>query len=320
MRFILRNRNLWTALILGLVLALAPSCLAEDPPVDRYEQIFDPSQDSGHLVARFLKLTTRSDDKSGDSTILTSPDGKVMIIDGGNPTCFVDLERALQSLGISEIDYLVASHPHVDHIGSFAQLIRTYEIGALYTSEVVYPTSHYNNYMTAVEETKTPHIILTDGDTFMFGEYVLVEVLHPPAGIEYYEGYPSASTQFVNNLSLVLKLTFNQSTFLFGGDLYTDGERKVLERHADRLQADIFKIGHHGDKTSSCRAFRQAIQAQVGVMMHDAIADLNVYKKYRREGTLVFITSIDGSILVSTAGDGQYTVLSQHDRVTSFLD
>ena len=321
MRFTHRTRARLLVVALSLVLVCSLLGFAEEPEVEnRYYQIFDVSQDPGRLTALFLKLTTRSDDKSGDSTILTSPDGKVMIIDAGNPTCFADVDRALKTLGITRIDYLVASHPHVDHIGSFAQLIRTYEVGAVYTSEVVYPTSHYKNYMAAIEETNTPHIILTDGDSFRFGDQVLVEVLHPTPGVEYYDGYPNSSTQFINNLSLVMKLTFNKSTFLFVGDLYTDGERSVVERYGDRLQADILKVPHHGDGTSSSKRFREAVQAQVGVMMHEAIADLNVYKKYRREDTIVYITSIDGSVLVSTSGDGEYTVISQYDRTTSFLD
>lgn len=320
MRFTQRTRT-GLVLALSLVLVLSFAVLAEEQVVeDRYDQIFDASQDPGRLTARFLKLTTRSDEKSGDSTILTSPDGKVMIIDAGNPSTYVDVDRALKALGITRIDYLVASHPHVDHIGSFAQLIRNYEVGAVYTSEVVYPTSHYKNYMAAIEETNTPHIILKDGDSFMFGEHVLVEVLHPLPGVEYYDGYPNSSTQFINNLSVVMKLTFNESTFLFAGDLYTDGERNVVERHGERLRADILKVPHHGDSTSSSKRFREAVQAKVGVMMHDAIADLNVYKKYRREETMVYISSIDGSVLVSTTGDGEYTVMTQYDRTTTFLD
>ena len=61
-----------------------------------------------------------------------------MVIDAGNPSTFPDVDRALKALGITRIDYLVASHPHVDHIGSFAQLLSNYEIGAVYTSEDVY--------------------------------------------------------------------------------------------------------------------------------------------------------------------------------------
>ncbi|HPT83109.1 MAG TPA: MBL fold metallo-hydrolase [Limnochordia bacterium] len=306
-------------LVLALVLILSWGAWAEEQ-LGRYDLIFDASQDGGRLTARFLQLTTRSEDKSGDCTILTSPDGRVMVIDAGNPSTFPDVDGALQALGITRIDYLVASHPHVDHIGSFAQLIYNYEIGAVYTSELEYPTSHYRNYMEAIERTKVPHIILAEGDSFMFGQHVRVEVLHPPAGIEYYEGYPLGSTQFINNRSLVLKLTFKDSTFLFTGDVYTAAEREIVGRYGEQLKADVLKVPHHGDSTSSSKAFREAVSPQIAVMMHDAIADLRIYRNYSRAGASTYITSIDGSVLVSTAGDGQYTVITQFDRKTDFLD
>lgn len=306
-------------IVLCLLLVLSNSITAEKI-VDRYDQIFDPTQDAGRLTARFIKLTTRSEDKSGDCTILTSPEGKVMVIDAGNPSTFVDVDNALKALGVTRIDYLVASHPHVDHVGSFAQLIRAYEIGGVYTSELVYPNQHYHNYMEAIKETGTPLIILAEGDSFKFGDNVLVEVFHPARGIEYYDGYPAQSTQFVNNHSLVLKLTYKKSTFLFGGDLYTSGEDEVVARYGARLDSDVFKVGHHGDATSSGKSYRNAISPKIAVMMHDAIADLNVYRRYRREGTATYITSIDGCVLVSTAGNGKYTVITQYDRKNNFLD
>ena len=269
---------------------------------------------------RFLQLTTRSDDKSGDCTILTSPDGKVMVIDAGNPSTFVDVDNALKALGITRIDYLVASHPHVDHIGSFAQLIYAYEIGAMYTSEIEYPTSHYRRYMEAIESTNTPHIILAEGDSFKFGSDVLVEVLHPAKGIEYFEGYPDGSTQFINNRSLVMKLTYKDSSFLFTGDIYTAAEREIVARYEDKLKADVLKVPHHGDSTSSSRPLRTTVDPQIAVMMHDAIADLRIYRNYSNAGAATYITSIDGAVMVSTEGDGEYTVISQFDRVNDFLD
>lgn len=306
-------------MVLALVLVFSAVVWA-DQPVDRYDQIFDASEDAGRLTARFIQLTTRSDDKSGDATILTSPDGKVMIIDAGNPSTFIDIDNALKALGITKIDYLVASHPHVDHIGSFAQLIYAYEIGAVYTTELEYPTSHYRNYMAAIQETETPHIILAEGDTFMFGDHVLVEVFHPAPGIEYYEGYPEGSTQFINNLSLLMKLTYGDSSFLFTGDLYTAAEREIAARYGDRLSAGVLKVPHHGASTSSSRPFRDAVGAEIAVMMHDAIADLRIYRNYSNSGTDTYITSVDGSVLVSTAGDGEYTVIPQFDRLTDFLN
>jgi len=307
------------AIVFCLVLVLSNSIAAEKT-ADRYDLIFDAAQDRGRLTARFIKLTTRSDDKSGDCAILTSPDNEIMVIDAGNPSTFIDVDNALQALGITRIDYLVASHPHVDHVGSFSQLIHAYDIGGVYTSELVYPTSHYNNYMEAIEQTQTPHLILAEGDSFMFGDNVFVEIFHPPSEIEYYDGYLAQSTQFVNNLSLVLKITYGDSTFLFGGDLYTSGEQEVVARYGDRLRSDVLKVGHHGDSTSSSKAYREAVNPKIAVMMHDAIADLNVYRKYRREGAETYITSIDGCVYVSTAGDGEYKVMTQYDRMSDFLD
>lgn len=306
-------------IVLALVLIFSTAAWA-DQTIDRFDRIFDATEDAGRLTARFMKLTTRSDDKSGDATILTSPDGKVMVIDAGNPSTFIDIDNALKALGITKIDYLVASHPHVDHIGSFAQLIYAYEIGAVYTTELEYPTSHYRNYMQAIEETEIPHIILAEGDTFMFGDDVLVEVFHPASGIEYYEGYPEGSTQFINNLSLLMKLTYGDSSFLFTGDLYTAAEREIATRYGERLSSGVLKVPHHGDKTSSSRPFREAVGAEIAIMMHDAIADLRIYRNYSNAGTDTYITSIDGSVLVSTAGDGEYTVMSQFDRVSDFLN
>jgi competence protein ComEC len=308
-----------SVLVLTLILVFSVTVLAEER-VDRYDQVFDASQDAGRLTARFLRLTTRSDDKSGDSTIVTSPDGKVMVVDAGNPSTFVDIDKALKTLGITKIDYLVASHPHVDHIGSFAQLIYAYNIGTVYATEVEYPTSHYRNYMTALEETNTPLVILAERDTFMFGDQVMVEVFHPAPGIEYYEGYPDGSTQFINNHSLLMKLTYGDSSFLFAGDLYTAAERDIAARYGDRLKSGVLKVPHHGAGTSSSRPFREAVGAKVAVMMSDAIEELRIYRNYANSGADTYITSIDGAVMVSTAGDGEYTVVSQLDRIGSFLN
>lgn len=305
-------------LILTLILVVSVAVFAEER-VDRYDQIFDATHDAGKLTARFLKLTTRSDDKSGDSTILTSPDGKVMIVDAGNPTTFLDIKNALDALGITKIDYLVSSHPHIDHIGSFAQLIYAYDVGVVYATEVEYPSSHYLNYQKALEETETPYVIVAEGDTFMFGEHVLVEVFHPAPGIEYYEGYPDGSTQFINNLSLLMKLTYGESSFLFAGDLYTAAEREIAGAYGDKLKSGVLKVPHHGAGTSSSRPFRDAISPEVAVMMHDAIDELRIIRNYVNGGAATYITSVDGSVLVSTPGDGEYLVLSQFDRTNDLL-
>jgi hypothetical protein len=101
---LLRRNDLRRIAVLVLCLAFALAAVAlADEQIDRYAEVFDPSQDAGRLTARFLQLTTRSDDKSGDATILISPDGFVMMIDAGNPSTYPDIDRALKSLGITRL-------------------------------------------------------------------------------------------------------------------------------------------------------------------------------------------------------------------------
>lgn len=289
---------------------------------DRYEQVMDTTNDGGKLTARFMYLGSKEvNDKSGDSTILTSPDGKIMVLDGGNPQAAEYVIKALDTMGVSKIDYLVASHPHVDHVGGFAALIDQYEIGQIYTSYLVYEdSSHYKAYISKIQEKGVEHILLAEGDSFSFGEDVQVEVFHPGKEFAYPEKFPEGSTQFINNNSLVLKFTYNQSTFLFSGDLYTTGEKEVAEKYGEALKSDVHKVNHHGDKTSSSKTWRDAVDMKIAVIMHDAIADMQITNKYNRDDSTMYHTFMDGTVKVSTEGNGEYEVLTERERVTDMFD
>ncbi|MBE0600412.1 MAG: MBL fold metallo-hydrolase [Firmicutes bacterium] len=274
-----------------------------------YAEIFDTSSDAGNLTARFLQLNTTTGDKSGDATILTSPDGKVMLIDAGDPAAGGQAVTALKAMGITRIDYLVASHPHVDHIGSFPAVMQAFEIGQVMTSYVEYPTPYYDAYMAEIAYRGLEHVYLAQGDAFSFGDSVTVEVFWPNSEIEYYDGYPQSSTQFINNNSLLMKFTYRDSTMLFGGDLYTAVEREIVSLYGDALDCDVLKANHHGDRTSSSKPFREAVSPQITVMISDTLSDLNTYQKLQKICS-VFITHYHGDVKVWTNGDGTYQVLT----------
>ena len=276
-----------------------------------YAEVFDTSGDADKLTARFINMNIDTGDKSGDAAVLTSPDGKVMLIDTGDPAAAGQVVAALEAMGITHIDYLVASHPHVDHIGGFPDVMRAFSIGQVMTSVLVYPTSYYDAYMAEIETQNLDHIYLSEGDTFPFGDEVTVEVFWPGSEIEYYEGYPQSSTQFVNNLSLVLKFTYEDSTMLFAGDLYSAAERELVAKYGEALQSDVLKANHHGDRTSSSKPFREAVSPQITVMISDILSDLNTYQKFIKDGSAVYITHYNGDVRVSTDGDGTYQVLTE---------
>lgn len=284
-----------------------------------YSEVFDTSADAGKLTARFVNMMTDTGDRSGDATILTSPDGKTMLIDAGDPAAGGQVVAALQAMGITRIDDLVASHPHVDHIGGFLAVMRAFEIGQVMTSYVEYPTVYYDAYMTEIRDQDLDHVYLSQGDVFSFGAYVTVEVFWPGSEIEYYDGYPQSSTQFINNHSLLFKFTYGESTMLFGGDLYTSAEREIVELYGDQIDCDVLKANHHGDQTSSCKPFRETVSPLITVMISDTLTDINTYQKFRRGGSDVYITHFNGNVKVATGGDGTYQVLTEQDWETDFM-
>jgi len=295
----------------------------EAPKTDRSAQVFDRSGDEGLLVARFLKLSlsedSGTDEKSGDSTILTSPDGVVMLIDGGSPECGGQVDAYLRSMGIKKIDAIVASHPHVDHIGGLVRILAEYPVATLYMSKVVYPSGAYGALLTEAKKRGVEIKYIEEGSRFGFGDSVKVEVYNPERDIKYYDGYPANSTQFINNKSLVMKFTFGESTMLFMGDVYTPREVELMEKFGDELRADVIKVGHHGSDTSSSKSFVKLVAPRIAVMMHDNLASLQVYKNYRKVGAMVYVSCIDGSVKVAGDAAGGWMVLTQSDRVSDFL-
>lgn len=306
------------ALFFALLL-LAAGALAEDP---RYADVFNTADDAGRLSIRFLWLGEQTaEDKPGDSMILTSPDGKVMVLDAGHPDAAAHVTAALDAMGVTRIDYLVASHPHIDHIGGFPALIEKYEVGALYTSALVYDSSsYYRAYIAAVQQAGLEHIILGEGDVLMFGDEVKIEVLNPPHEIAYPDGYPANSTQFVNNQSLALKFTYGASSIMLAGDLYTGGEKEIVDRYGEALDCDVMKANHHGANTSSSSKWRNTVTPQITFITSDTIEDLSIAKKFIKNGQKMYHTLLDGCIRLQTAGDGVYDVLTARDRNTTMFD
>ena len=307
----------FSALLTAMLLWLSGGVAQE---AARTAEIFDRSGDAGQLTIRFLWLGEQvADDKPGDCMILTSPDGQVMVLDCGHPLSSQYVIDALDAMGVTRIDALVISHPHIDHLGGVPALYARYEIGTVYSSALVYEKSSY--YRAYVEATaNTPHVYLKEGDSFQFGDSVRVDVYNPPAEITYPKDYPTGATQFINNQSLALKFTYGESTAMLAGDLYAAGEREVVSRWGDALDCDIMKANHHGAGTSSTSVWRKAVSPQITFITSDTIEDLSIAKKYTKNGQQMYHTLIDGCIRVQTPGDGTYTVLTEKDRTTTLFD
>jgi competence protein ComEC len=220
---------------------------------------------------------------------------------------------------VEKIDAIVATHPHIDHIGGLTHILYQFPADVVYMPRIEYPTETYRSFMEAIRNRSIRVEYLEEGSEFKFGGEVKVSVFNPEATIKYPENYPENSTQFINNRSLVLKFIFRESTMLFMSDVYMAREAELIEKFGQALKADVIKVGHHGKDTSSTKPFIRSIEPEVAVIMHDGVASVQVYKNYRKVGSEVFLTYLDGTVKVSADGSRDYGVLTQTDRQSDFL-
>ena len=188
----------------------------------------------------------------GDSILIQAPTGESLLIDGGengNGDTIVDY---IGRYGDDTLEYVVATHPHSDHIGSLDEAINAYTVQNIImprlTESNTPTTSVYRNLLTAVKKSGAKVIAAKPGYSFSLGKG-LCTVLAP---IE--------QSDDLNNISVVLRLDWGDTSFLFTGDAESAEEKTILKsKYADLLDTDVLKLGHHGSRTSSSSAFLKAV-------------------------------------------------------------
>lgn len=184
----------------------------------------------------------------GDATLVQLPDSTTMLIDGGpDNTVLHELGRLLPWWQRT-IDYLIITHPHVDHYNGLFGVVEKYRIGRVFFNGEK-GTSHFSQLMSEMRRHQIPLTVVSAGDTFTLPGEVRLEFLWPKPT------YPQKS---VDALSLALLITRHDSDFLFMGDVPQDEELEIL-RLRPTLQAEVLKVGHHGSSSSSHASFLQAV-------------------------------------------------------------
>ncbi len=190
----------------------------------------------------------------GDSEFVELPNGETMLIDAGEKEQGQTVVNYINSLGYEEITYLIATHPHTDHIGGLAAVLREFDVKNVYMPNAVTTSSTYDKFLTAVEKENCSVIEAKAGVSVVKDESKgLAAYMLAPAG----SGYES-----LNNYSAVLKIEFFNTSFLFMGDAETVSENEI---NAD-VSADVVKVGHHGSNSSSSAAFVKRVSPQYAVI------------------------------------------------------
>jgi competence protein ComEC len=223
----------------------------------------------------------------GDSALITFPNGKTMLIDGGETSEGVALVGKLRRLGVQQIDWLVATHPHSDHIG------------------MPFESPVYRDFLLAARGAKSPNgarpkfRVARRGITLEPAPNVRVSVLAPS------DPLLTGTRSDPNNNSIVLRVDAPGGSFLFTGDLEREGRARLYTTRPN-LRADVLKVAHHGAENGTDRAFLSRVNPAVAVI---PVGAGNRYGHPHREtlallqGRRVYRTDLHGDIVMRLGAD-----------------
>ena len=236
----------------------------------------------------------------GDCTLIKTPEGGIIIVDGGPPPGKKDPARNpllvdyLLSLGVTKIDMMILSHPQNDHIGCLKEIIEKFPV-AHFIEGVSDPYSHeYQILKETLESRNVPIHSVCAGDLLQLGGLV-AWILNPTAE-------QILSNLDMNDKSIVLLVKYGNTTLLLPGDIGKNSEKRILEQYQD-LHTGILKVPHHGSRESNSLSFVQAVKPDFGVIE----VGKNSYghpheetrKNYVAVGTQLLRVDYDGTIQIT---------------------
>lgn len=201
------------------------------------------------------------DTGKSDSIFIKFPNGKTALVDGGFANSLPKIQSTLYKYRVREIDYLIATHQHDDHIGSFYDILNIYDINGIYMPASPIENGKLVNLENEIEENNIPLYFSKHGDVLIDDSDIFLKVISPFPQDKYYEE---------NDYSLVFYLTYKDSSFLFMGDATRKIEILLMKYYEEELKkADVIKLGHHGSDTSSSYNFLEKISPRYAVVTTD---------------------------------------------------
>ena len=199
----------------------------------------------------------------GDA-ILIQVNNKNLLIDSGPKSHKKQLVKFLNDLNISKLDYVIATHPHEDHIGNMNKVLNSYKVQSFYAPKVYSYTKSFEQMIDSLKSNNLKITPIKRGcNTINLGFQTNVEVFSPIN-----DTYDNE-----NNYSPVIKISFGNNSFLFTGDAEKEIEDKLILLNDD-LKADILKVSHHGSSSSTSDSFLNRVSPKYAVI---SVGKNNIY-------------------------------------------
>lgn len=194
-------------------------------------------------------------------------------------------------------DYLVATHPHADHIGSMADIVDSFDIGNVYMSGAITTTKTFENLLDTISKKGLKVKKAMAGINILKENDLSIDVLGPVMLDE----------ENLNNSSVVIKLKYGETSFLFTGD----AEIEEFESIQENLSATVLKVGHHGSRTSTNRELLGRVRPDVAII---SVGKKNTYGHPHKE-TIKLLEDSNIDIFRTDSGG---TIVTEFDKHSSF--
>ena len=308
----------WLVFLFGFLPGLLAGC---PPPEDRPSKGETPKvapapeaaaeASSAPLTGAIFRVDVL-DVGQGDAILLRSPSGKTVLIDAATGQKGEAALPALQALGVTSLDLVIATHPHSDHIGGLDEVLSALPAKLYLDNGLPHDTATYNKLMELVESKKIPYKAAKVGQTYNLGGGAKLTVLNPA-------GDPITGTRSdLNANSVVVRATYGSTCMLFMGDAEAETEERLL---ANKLEScDVLKAAHHGSGYASTAPFLAAVAPQVVLV---SVGEGNSYghpdpsalDRYAAAKSEVYRTDLQGALHVESDGT---TIQMKPDRGAGF--
>ncbi|MHB8279612.1 MAG: ComEC/Rec2 family competence protein, partial [Candidatus Humimicrobiaceae bacterium] len=232
----------------------------------------------------------------GDSELIQIPGNINILIDGGTKSSSKKVVSYIKSLGIDKLSIVISTHPHEDHIGGLISVINSFKVDNVIDAGINHTSATFKNYLKAIKAKSINYLTPSPGESFDLGTNVKLIVYGP------YKRYSND----LNNSSVVVKLIYGSTSFLFEGDAESKEESQLISGGLD-LSATVLKVGHHGSKTSSTLSFLNKVNPKISVI---SVGKGNSYGHPAKTtidnllalGSTVYRTDTTGDIIIESDG------------------
>lgn len=259
--------------------------------MDKDEEKFKGDLEEASLFVHYIDVG------QGDAELIEC-NGEFMLIDAGENGGEASLIAYLHEAGVEKLKYVVATHPHSDHMGGVAEVVEEFEVENVIMPKIpkfATPTTKtYRHFLDAVKKSGAKGIYAKPDSEYSIGE-ASFKIMGPI----------NTNTENLNDLSVVIKLTHGENTFFFSGDAETTAEKDFVERYGSELDCDVYKVAHHGSSTSSSEELMNIMTPEICIIScgadnsyghpHDEIEELleSITDK-------IYRTDICGTVIVAS--------------------